>query len=386
MVSPRSNHTANERDQAVADFNSKGTDIDVMVLDPSLSMTGLDIHHKHHKGVIVQYGWNLSSFTQILDRIYQTGQHNISEWAMVSCKGTYYHVCEDLICRNDVPDILSTANIPAWIKGPQLRSMIAHEILKAQSCHAFNRFAWVVNPPKDIASYTSPRMQSIGKFASAIVEAVLGFDPKLAPRGDPVPVMQQLEKILVPLLHQWAEMGYDVDEFRVTEIGQYARELEGYKVKAEDRPFWQSKKTKTLYDGYVSQAKAGNIDLVKEDKDDLDEDDGDASPNGSADITETVNHHLSSVGLGAIDAFDPNENPFNLLDGMDRPTTPESDRADDMLHDTMVRLLGPGGPSAQQSGLGPSSSNTNKRKRTPSLDGQESPFSAAEKRRRMFKW
>jgi hypothetical protein len=101
----------------MADFNSESTDIDVMVLDPSLSMTGLDIHHKHHKGVIVQYGWNLSSLAQILGRIYQTGQPNISEWTKITCKGTYYHVCEDIICRADVPNILSTARIPTWIGG-----------------------------------------------------------------------------------------------------------------------------------------------------------------------------------------------------------------------------------------------------------------------------
>lgn len=350
-------------------------------------MTGLDIHHKHHKGVIVQYGWNLSSFAQILGRIYQTGQHNIFEWAMVSCKGTYYHVCEDMICRNDVPNILSTASIPAWIKGPRLRSMIAYEILKAQSCHAFNRFAWAINPPKDIASCTSPRMQSIGKFATAIVRAVLGFDPKLAPRGDPMPVMQQLEKILVSLLHQWAELGYDADEFRVAEIGKYATGLKGYEVKAEDRPFWQSKKTQTLYDEYVSQTKAGIIDLVKEDEDDFDENDGDdTNPNGSADITGMVNDLFSGMGLGAIDAFDPNENPFNLREGMDRPMTPELDLSEEMLHAMMTRLVDPSAPSAQQGGLGPSASNTNKRMRTPSPDGQENPFAAAAKRRRMFKW
>jgi hypothetical protein len=199
--------------------------------------------------------------------------------------------------------------------------------------------------------------------------------------------MQQLEKILVRLLHQWAVLEYDVDVFRVTDIGWYARGLEGYGMKAEDRPFWQSKTTKTLYDRYVSQAKAGVIDLVKEDEDDLDEDDGDdASPNGSANITGMVNDLFSSMGLGAIDAFNPNENPFNLRDGMDRPMTPEPDPADDMLHGMMAPLVDPSGPSAQQGSLGPSSSNTNKRKRTPSLDGQESSFSAAAKRRRMFKW
>ncbi len=201
VASIRASHTTNERDKIIARFNTKDSDINVLVINQSLTMAGLNLHHFCHIGINIQYGWNYWTLIQITGRISRMGQsHNVT-WYILVTEGTYGMVTEDKMCRKLVPEILFTGRIPAWITGSRLQRLIAFEILRFKVGHPFNRFVWTVNPPTTADDYTSPKMTRMGKLASSIVAAVL----KTSDNEKDQFYLKVLEAFLVSLLHQYGD-------------------------------------------------------------------------------------------------------------------------------------------------------------------------------------
>jgi hypothetical protein len=127
--------------------------MDFLVINISLSMAGLNLHKACSRGILLQYAWNYWAILQALGRLKRMDQKEIVTWYIVMCSGTYSMVMEDKMCRKIVPEILFTGRIPAWVTTPNLKTVIAYNILRLKVCHPFNRFVWLINPPGNIDNY-----------------------------------------------------------------------------------------------------------------------------------------------------------------------------------------------------------------------------------------
>ena len=234
----RASHTPNERDNLVDAFNDDNSDVEFLVINISLSMAGLNLHRNCCRGIVVQYSWNYWSLFQVFGRLYRMGQPRVVRWHIVMCSGTYSMVLEDKMCRKIVPEILFTGRIPEWIKGTTLRLMVAYEILRMKFAHPFNRFVWVINPPKDVSEYTSPRMERMGKLCSTFVSYLL----LLSPEDPATALMVQLaERTVVRVLHFYATEGHKRYRADFENFEQMVKRMGAYAVKCESAPFWRSK-------------------------------------------------------------------------------------------------------------------------------------------------
>ncbi len=253
VASVRANHTSNERDYIISLFNEDDSDLDVLIINQSLSMTGLNLHHRCHIGIMAQYLWNYWGLIQVWGRIVRMGQSKLVTWYVLVTEGTYSMVMEDKMCRKIVPEIVFAGRISPRIRGSKVRRLIAYEILRFKVGHPFNRFVWAINPPADVTDYTSTKMERMGTLAGWIVSAVLNC----AESEDSIQNLCLLDLYLVSLLHQYGDMQGCIEKpFRLDHMAIYINGLARYKPDIRTRPFWSDPRTHktSSYEGYITMA------------------------------------------------------------------------------------------------------------------------------------
>ncbi|KAK4151717.1 hypothetical protein C8A00DRAFT_35617 [Chaetomidium leptoderma] len=254
----RASHTSNERDSIVHAFNSEEGDIEFLVINQSLSMAGLNLHHKCCRGIVAQYSWNYWGLFQVISRLYRIGQRWVVKWFIVVCAGTYSHVLEDKMCRKIVPEIIFTGRIPEWIKGATLRKMVAYEILRMKFSHPFNRFVWVINPPTSAADYTNAKMTRMGTLCSMIVNAIIKMDPE---HEDTPTYLEQLESSVCQIMHAWGCDRRSRTRFDIGELNRYMDETRDFRPDCPQAPFWaRAKDRSSVYKTTPDDTKDGMPD------------------------------------------------------------------------------------------------------------------------------
>ncbi len=122
VASIRASHTSNERDYIVSLFNAADNDLDVLIINQSLSMVGLNLHHQCHIGIMAQYLWNYWGLIQVWGRIARMGQSKLVTWYVLVTEGTYSMVMENKMCRKIVPEIVFSGRISSWIRSAKLNA------------------------------------------------------------------------------------------------------------------------------------------------------------------------------------------------------------------------------------------------------------------------
>jgi hypothetical protein len=194
----RTDMTAGEREQTMDEWNSPSSDVDVLVLNSSVSSAGLNCHHQCSVGIGLCDVWNVSTILQFIGRLFRIGQKSKVTWFLPRVLGTVSEWQEErrlrkvwppvavrcgprLTPRQWVHDVAPRMRVTG-VDQPELLQLLAYEVARIMFSHSFNRYAWVVEPPQSIGDYSSRRARLIGTFYSALVRLMMTDPPRL---GDP---------------------------------------------------------------------------------------------------------------------------------------------------------------------------------------------------------
>jgi hypothetical protein len=77
-----------EREQAMDDWNSATSKVDVLVLNSSVSSAGLNCHKQCSVGIGLAFVWNVSTVLQMIGRLLRIGQQFKVTWFLPRVNGT----------------------------------------------------------------------------------------------------------------------------------------------------------------------------------------------------------------------------------------------------------------------------------------------------------
>lgn len=171
--------TPADRIEACNQFNAIGSPIDVFLTSLSIASYGLNLQYDCHRGLILQYTWNINSIFQVIGRIVRIGQLRESTWAVLKCNGSYYDYQERKLCEKWLPQMLAEATIPTWMDAncQDLKELVAYEFMREALQQTFNKYSWYSQPPGIIEEYNSLRHRELGAFYGAAARILLTVTP-----------------------------------------------------------------------------------------------------------------------------------------------------------------------------------------------------------------
>ena len=185
VSSVRTSNTDNEKDKIYADFNDPDSGVEVLVLNMAITAAGLNLHKCCCDGIIIMEGWNKPLTFQVWGRLWRIGQLLDVVFRMLRVVGTYYDVLEDKANRKYCEQLRNECVMPKHFrKHIILQRIYVYELCCQQFGSGFNRFIWVILPPKGLADYNSKGMIRAGGFLTLVLMELLSLVPEGGFVGD----------------------------------------------------------------------------------------------------------------------------------------------------------------------------------------------------------
>ena len=207
MGSIRSAHNNQEREAAVNDFTDKDSKMSVFVLNAQTNVTGLNLHHHCHRGLVLQLFWNISTLVQAMGRIIRIGQTQPVHWHILRVKSSYYDVQEERMVKKFAETLRNEGFMPDYLSNSKyvdLQRVVAYEQIRVLLSQPFNRFGWScphLPAPTTIRDYHSDQTRRVGHFFTLLARHLL----MLAPEQQDAETLDKLALNLAPIAQAFAD-------------------------------------------------------------------------------------------------------------------------------------------------------------------------------------
>ncbi|OIW25504.1 hypothetical protein CONLIGDRAFT_717269 [Coniochaeta ligniaria NRRL 30616] len=157
VVSIRANHTAEQREEAVAAFTNPASNVQVFVSSLSVSVFGLNLHQCCSRGILLQFGHNASTMIQAFCRTFRIGQPDLSLWDIYKLRGSFYDPQEQRIIDKYIQNVLAEAAIPQYVTSEFAKLALAYELIRMNMGTVGNRMSWFLNAPESLVEYNDAK-------------------------------------------------------------------------------------------------------------------------------------------------------------------------------------------------------------------------------------
>lgn len=176
VVSIRASMSIAEKAAAIAAFNDGASKIDVCVVNKRYRSAGINYHNCCHRGIQVQYDWNIGSQVQGQGRLTRIGQKSHVIWTILRVNDTAYDFYEFKALEKERRSLETVLDYPKWLEhSSSARRLIAYEVLRVTWAHPFHRYVWEIHHPKEIQDFNSAHTRNLAKFSQHLATMLLSI-------------------------------------------------------------------------------------------------------------------------------------------------------------------------------------------------------------------
>lgn len=129
-----------DRTRIIEEFNTEGTNVQVLFVGLNLAPFGIDLQKQCHHGVFLNFHWNGGTVEQAIGRLFRNGQLEPVLWVILKVVDSFYDVVERSMAIKWAPTICAEADFKDRPFRNRLLLLCTFELMRVKVGAPWNRF------------------------------------------------------------------------------------------------------------------------------------------------------------------------------------------------------------------------------------------------------